>query len=1043
MASRNRPLACLALVLMALSSAPIPAQQPNARPAAGPATAGTWLPALRWRNIGPYRGGRSLAVAGDPVNRAVFYHGSVGSGVWKTEDSGFSWKNVSDGYFRTGAVGAVAVAESNPNVVYAGMGEVCIRGDISHGDGVYRSDDAGKTWRHLGLDATRHIGEIRVHPRNPDLVYVAALGDAWGPNPERGLFRSKDGGKSWQKVLFVDDSTGVVDLAMDPNDPDKLYAVAWEAQRYPWGVRGGGPGSALYKSTDGGESWIKISTNPGFPTGVLGRIGITVAPKRPERLWAIVDAGEAQIGIYRTDDAGATWSQVADDGDLVTRPFYYSHIQADSQDPETVYVMNVGFWKSTDGGKNWRAIRTPHGDNHDLWIDPNDNNRMIEGNDGGGTVTLDGGRSWSTMFNQPTAQMYHVTTDNRFPYRVYGAQQDNSTIAIPSRSEYGAIYESEWYSVGGGESGYIAVHPQDPDLVFAGDHFWVSRYDHRTRDTKWVSPWPAMWYGWGARDVRYRFYWTYPIVFSPHDPNTLFATSQYVHRTRDEGNSWETISPDLSRGDTSKMEPTPRWGREEIAYYWGPTSRQTNGDHWYGMIFTFAESPVASGVLWAGSDDGLVHVSRDNGKSWQNVTPADLGEALISIIEPSHHDAGTVYFAATRYKLQDRAPYLYKSTDYGRSWTRITRGIPDGDFTRVIRDDPQKRGILYAGTETGVYVSFDEGGEWQPLRLNLPVVPTYDMVRKDGDLVVATHGRGFWILDDVSMLQQLGPEPLEAEAHLFEPPTTVRFLETSSPAVNRMADGPAAPNPPNGVRIHYYLRQKPSRPLTLTFMDGAGREVQRFTGDGSPGAPKAEAGANLFVWNLRYPGPFQVPGATYKHHAPRGPLAAPGGYTVRLTVGSRTLVQPFEIVKDPRSHTTPAQFAAKHQLLAAIRDKIDEIHRTVAEIRAAREIVAGGTVGERRQASGDALVDQLWAIEDELIQFRATTPKELSQVPPMLDDQLSTLAAFLEETDQPETKQDREFYEDVAAQADRHIARFRRLVEKEPRLRRSAGPGHP
>ncbi|MBI4538978.1 MAG: glycosyl hydrolase [Gemmatimonadetes bacterium] len=1037
----SRVGAPLALVVAALSAAPAGAQLVQLVAVAGGAAPGeaaaSWLPALKWRNIGPYRGGRSLAVVGDPANRNVFYFGSVGGGVWKTEDAGYSWVNVSDGFFRTGAVGAIAVAQSSAQVVYVGMGEVCIRGNISHGDGVYRSDDGGKTWRNLGLEKTRHIGRVRVHPQNPELVYVAALGDAWGANPERGVFRSRDGGRTWEKILFVNDSTGVVDLAMDATNPSVLYAAAWEAQRYPWGVRGGGPGSALYKTTDGGATWTKISANPGFPRGVLGRIGIALAPTRPSRLWAIVDAGEGQIGIYRTDDGGASWTLVANDGDLVTRPFYYSHIFADSQDPETVYVLNVGMYRSRDGGKTWRAVRTPHGDNHDLWVDPKDALRMIEANDGGATITFDAGRSWSSIYNQPTSQLYHVTTDTRFPYRVYGAQQDNSTIAIPSRSEYGAINESEWYSVGGGESGYIAVHPKDPDLVFAADHFWLSRYDHRTRDTKWVSVWPAMWYGWGARDVKYRFYWTYPVVFSPHEANTLYVTSQYVHRTRDEGNSWEVISPDLSRADTAKMEPTPRWGREGIAYYWGPTSRQTNGDHWYGMIFTFAESPVAPGVLWAGSDDGLVHVSRDGGKSWQNVTPKDLPAwALISIIEPSHHDAGAVYFAATRYKVQDRAPYLYRSSDYGKSWTRITNGIPDGDFTRVIRDDPQRRGMLYAGTETGVYVSFDDGAGWQPLRLNLPVVPIHDMTWKEGDLVVASHGRGFWILDDVALLHQLGPEVLAAGAHLFRPPTTVRFLESASPTVRRGRDAPQGDNPPNGVRIHYYLRENARSPVAISILDGSGQEIRRFSSQaGGRGGPKAEAGAQLLLWDMRYPGPFQVEGATYKHHEPQGPLAPPGTYTVRLTVDGQTYSQPFEIVKDPRGPTTPEQFAEKHRLLMAIRDKIDEIHRTVAEVRAARQQVLEATkaAAQQRQIQGpgDRLVEQLWQIEDELIQYRATTPKELSQVPPMLDDQLSTLAAFLESSDLPQTTQDREFYRLTAEAADRHIARFRELAKSE------------
>ncbi|MBI4541171.1 MAG: glycosyl hydrolase, partial [Gemmatimonadetes bacterium] len=612
------------------------------------------LKALHWRSIGPFRGGRAVAVAGHPTDRLVFYQGSTGGGVWKTVDGGYRWTNVTDGYVGTGSVGAIAVAESNPDIVYVGMGETCLRGNLSHGDGVYRSPDGGRTWTRLGLEETRHIGRIRVHPRSPDVVYVAALGHAWGPNPERGVYRSRDGGKTWDKVLFVNDETGAVDLVIHPADPRTLYATTWQARRYPWGQRMAGPGSGIYKSTDGGDTWREITRNPGLPTGTnRGRIGIALSPARPERVWVVMSAEGEQSGVYRSDDGGITWRLTSDRFELTERPFYYNHIVADPRDPETVYVLATQLWKSSDGGASYQTVATPHGDNHDLWIDPRDPLRIAEANDGGATVSFDGGKSWSTLLNQPTAQLYHVAADNGFPYRVYANQQDNTTISVPSRSDYGGIGASEWYTVGGHEDGYTVVRPDDPNIVYSGDHYWLTRYDHRTHQVKYISPWNEIYWGWGARDLKYRFQWVFPVVVSPHRPNVLYATSQYVHRSGDEGDSWEIISPDLTRADPKTLEPTPSWGEsEDTGPYWGPLRRENTGIEWYATIFAFAESPVRADVLWAGSDDGLIHVSRDGGKHWENVTPPELGEfALVSIVEASPHDAASAYVAATRYKL--------------------------------------------------------------------------------------------------------------------------------------------------------------------------------------------------------------------------------------------------------------------------------------------------------------------------------------------------------------------------------------------------------
>ncbi|HML17632.1 MAG TPA: hypothetical protein VK419_11420, partial [Bryobacteraceae bacterium] len=637
----------------------------EAQSAAMPASVDpSYLQLLHWRMVGPSRGGRVTAVAGDPVNKLVFYFGATGGGIWKTDDGGIRWRNVSDGFVNTGSVGAVAVAPSNPNIVFAGMGEACVRGDASYGDGVYKSTDAGKTWTNVGLKLTRSIARVRIHPHNPDLVYVAALGDPWGPSPDRGVYRSKDGGRSWEKILFRSEQAGAIDLIMDPSSPNVMYASTLELRRYPWGFRSAGPGTALYKTTDGGDHWTELTGRPGLPSGPKGRIGLALAPSRPDRVWALIDAELGKKGVYRSDDAGQTWRRLSDDAELTMRPWYYHHIFADPKDPNLIYVLNVGAWKSTDGGEKFEPFRPPHGDHHDLWIDPEDPQRMIEGNDGGATVSYNRGLSWSSILNQPTAQIYHVVADRQFPYHIYGAQQDNTTIGLPSRSDYGRITIEDWETVGGGEDGYIATNSADSNIIYAANHHWLTRYDRRTKQVRDISPNPETHYGWGAADINFRFWWTYPVMSSPTNPNTLYVTSQFVHRSTDEGQSWQVISPDLTRHDPKTLEHTPSYGHEETQEYWGPITREAYGPEWYATIFAFAESPKDSRVLWSGSDDGYVQVSRDGGKSWTKVTPPDLPEfALISIIEPSPHDPAEAYVAATAYKLQDNRPYLYKTSD--------------------------------------------------------------------------------------------------------------------------------------------------------------------------------------------------------------------------------------------------------------------------------------------------------------------------------------------------------------------------------------------
>jgi photosystem II stability/assembly factor-like uncharacterized protein len=1033
--------ACLgsALVVSGLHFTARAAAQASPSAAAAPAVDAAYLRLVRWRMVGPSRGGRVVAVAGDPVNKMTFYQGATGGGVWKTDDGGLNWRNVSDGFFRAGSVGAIAIAPSNPGIVYVGMGEACIRGNASYGDGVYKSMDGGKTWTHVGLDATKQIARVRINPTNPDLVYVAALGDPWGPSPDRGVYRSKDGGRTWEKVLFRSDDAGAIDLVMDPTNADVMFASTLDLRRYPWGFKSAGPGTALYKTTDGGTTWKELTSNPGLPPGTKGRIGVAIAPSQPTRVWAIIDAEIGKKGVYRSDDGGATWKHLTDDADLTQRPWYYDHIFADPKNPDVVWVLNVDFWKSTDGGEKFVQAPVPHGDNHDLWIDPADPQRMIEGNDGGATITFNGGRSWSTQLNQPTAQLYHVAADNAFPYRLYAAQQDNTTISVPGRSDFGRITLQEWETVGGGEDGYVAPSLNDPNVVYAADHHFLDRYDRRTHQTRDISPNPETQYGWGGADINYRFWWTYPVMVSPHDPKTLYVTSQYVHRTTNEGQSWDIVSPDLTRHDPKTLEHTPSYSHPEAGEYWGPITREAYGPEWYATIFAFAESPAKAGLLWAGSDDGWVHVSQDNGKTWTKVTPPDLPEfALISIIDPSPHDPAVAYVAATRYKLQDNKPYLYKTADYGKTWTKITTGIPEWDFTRVIREDPQRRGLLYAGTETGVYVSFDDGGHWQSLQLNLPVVPVHDLLIKDGDLLAATHGRSFWILDNVALLRQFDGPALSEPVHVFKPRSSVRFRQGGQLAsgFDQAANSNAGQNPPNGVVIPFYVKDKPAEPVTVKIVrdkGGSTEEVRTITLQPAEAAapaaaqqpaspfrrpaaqrPTVHAGANTFVWDMQYPGPEVLSGTVHQGRA-AGPLAAPGNYRFEMTIAGRAYSQPFTIVKDPRLTYSDADLEQQLAFLLAARDKLSATEGVVKEIRAIRsdaeqkiEAAKKKADSARRIAQLDKalkdLNDKLYPLEERLVQYRAKAGEDFINYPTGIDSKLARLMDFASQADAPPTQ---------------------------------------
>jgi photosystem II stability/assembly factor-like uncharacterized protein len=993
---------------------------------------------LRWREIGPFRGGRVTAVAGVASQPNVYYFGACGGGVWKTTDGGINWFPVSDAFFKTGSVGAIGVAESDPNVIYVGMGEVPIRGNVSHGDGVYKSTDAGKTWKHVGLADTRHIGRVRVHPKNSDVVYVAALGHVFGPNEERGVFRSVDGGKSWQKIFSRGDKAGAVDLILDPNNPRVIYAGFWEVYRKPWTLESGGPGSGIFKSTDGGDTWTDMTRNPGLPRGLVGKVGITVSPVNSERVWAIIEAEDG--GVFRSDNGGGSWIKINEQRNLRQRAWYYTRIYADPQNADTVYVLNTGFYKSNDGGRTYTTIGVPHGDNHDLWIAPNDSQRMINSNDGGANVSYNGGRSWTEQ-DQPTAQFYRVALDQDFPYNIYGAQQDNSTVRIPSRTMDSGIDTTHWYEVGGGESGWIAPYPKDSRIVFAGSYGGLlTRHDRRTGQERNVSPWPDNPMGAGAADSKYRFQWNFPILFSPHDAETIYAGANVLFRSTNQGQSWQPISPDLTRNDKSKQGSSG-----------GPITKDNTSVEYYCTIFTVMESAVQKGVLWAGSDDGLVHVTRD-GNRWENVTPrSDMMPEWIQInsIDASPHDAATAYVAATMYKHDDFRPYLYKTSDYGKTWKKITNGIPDGAFTRVIREDPNRRGLLYAGTETGMYVSFDDGENWQPLQLNLPIVPITDLAvhKRERDLVAATQGRSFWVIDDLTLLHQLA-DAARADAYLFKPEDAYRM-----PGGGGFGGGGGTigQNPPSGATLYYYLKNKPQNEIKIELLDSAGKLIREFRsrpadaqseqpaagggpfGGGQPRLP-AEAGLNRFIFDMRHKDAATFPGMILWAGLTRGPVSVPGMYQVRMTVDGRAQTQSFEWKKDPRIETTQADFQKQFDLLIKIRDKLTETHEAILRIRDARrqidDIVARVKDQPEGKAIGDAartLRGKMTAVEEELYQTKNQSNQDPLNYPIRLNNKLAALAGVVASADAAPTDQSFAVYEDLTAKINAQLAKLEEI----------------
>lgn len=979
--------------------------------------------ALSYRLVGPFRGGRSCTVSGVPGKPNLYYFGSVGGGVWRTTDGGQTWENISDAYFG-GSIGVVAVSEADPNVIYVGQGEKTVRGNVSSGFGLWKSTDAGETWQFIGLKNTRHIGRIRIHPSNPDIVYVAAMGDLWKSSAERGVYKSVDGGKNWEKILFANEDAGAVDLILEPGNPRVIYASTWNVRRTPYSFSSGGPGSDLWKSTDEGKTWIKLSELPNMPAAPRGIIGVTVSPVNPKRVYALIEAEDG--GVFRSDDAGKSWTKVSRNRALRSRAWYYTRIYADTKEEDKVYVMNVSYGVSTDGGKTWALKNAPHGDHHDLWIDPNDNQRMIIGDDGGAQVSIDGGNNWSTYHNQPTAQFYRIAIDDHFPYRIYGAQQDNSSVRILHRSAGSGISERDWEITVGGESAYHAVDPKDNDIVYGGTYKgYMYRLDHKNDQRRYINVWPYNPAGSGVEVMKYRFNWNFPVHYSQYE-DKLYVFSNHVHTTTNEGQSWETVSPDLTRNDPSTLKSSG-----------GPITQDNTGVEFYGNIFTIMESPHEKGVMWTGSDDGLIHLSRDNCQNWENVTPPQAPKWIMwNSIDPHPTIKGGAYLAGAMYKSGDYRPYLYKTTDYGKSWTKITSGIDDLHFTRVVRADPKRTGLLYAGTEYGMYISFDDGNSWRPFQLNLPLVPITDLKVKDDNLVVATQGRSFWIIDDLTPLHQLSDEVANSEHWIFQPMPSYRMQGGGWGGFNPLLEGQ---NHPNGVMIHYYFKEKPGEdiPVTLEILETDDDLIKSYSSQAKKKSEKLpiKAGGNRFVWDMRYPDAVSFEGLVLYASSTRGPRAVPGRYKVRLKVGEEIQEQNFEIKKDPRVESSIDDLQAQFDFLIDVRDKLSEAHQAVIDIRNTRKDLEylKGKLGEKEQyaeiisAIGE-LDEKMTVIENNLHETRNEARQDPLNFGIKLNNHLAFLATHEGGGDFRPTEQGLAFKEEVSAQIDKEINDLQKLM---------------
>ncbi|HET9399834.1 MAG TPA: hypothetical protein VFO34_02700, partial [Candidatus Acidoferrales bacterium] len=950
-----------------------------------------------------------------------YYFGAVGGGLWKSTDGGVSWNPVTDGQLHSSSVGAVAVAESNPDVVYIGMGEACLRGNIMQGDGVYKTTDAGKTWQHMGLDDTQIISRIRVNPTNPDIVYAAALGHPSAPNDARGVFKSTDGGKNWKKVLFRDNKSGAIDLTMDRNNPNVLYAALWEAWRVSWGMSSGGPGSGLFKSTDAGETWTEITRNPGMPTGVIGRIGVSISGGEGNRIYALIENENG--GVFRSDDGGANWTKTNDDRKLRQRAFYYTHIFADPKDKDTVYALNTGFYKSTDGGKTFNTtLRPPHGDNHDLWIDPTNPKRMVNSNDGSANVSVNGGQTWTSQ-DVPTAQLYHVATTKDFPYQVCGAQQDNSTVCVQSvsggRGGGGAGTWPPLYAVGGGESGYIAPSPKDPNIFYAGSQgALLTRFDRRTNFSRDIEVYPRFFSGEASKDLPDRWQWTYPIVFSPFDASTLYTSSQFLYRTTNDGQSWQKISPDLTKHDPKTLGDSG-----------GPITHDMNGPEVFATIFAIAPSRKEPNTIWTGSDDGLVYITRDGGKNWSNVTPTGMPDlARVSLIDASPNKPGTAYVAAKNYLQDDRAPYAFKTDDYGKTWKKIVTGIRSDDYVHAVREDTKRAGLLYAGTEHGIYVSFDDGEHWQSLSLNLPDTQVSDIEVMPDDLVIATHGRSMWVLDDIAPLRQIDSKISTASLHLYTPNDAVRRIHPLS--------------------IDYFLNAKADK-VTIDILDAKGAVIRTFTGPEEnrgrntaagddegfrrpPARVGIDAGLNRFSWDLRYPGATTFPGMIlWGANVEEGPLAAPGDYKVRVTAGGQTETQPFRVVMDPRTSVTPADLQAEFTLAMQVRDRVTAANQAVIDARKIRDQVNDRIAklqNAELRSSGESLNRKLTDVEEAIYQVKNRSGQDPLNFAIKLNNRIGHLMGVIEEGDYKPTDQAYAAFNELSKELDVQLAKLKQAM---------------
>lgn len=1020
-----------ALCILGLQTADVNAQRKKNKKRPTVSFSEDYFNAMEWRLVGPFRGGRAGTVTGVLNNSNVYYMGTAGGGVWKTEDAGNSWFCISDGYFG-GSIGAVAVSESDPNIIYVGEGEQTLRGNVSSGKGLWKSIDAGKTWNFIGLKDSEHISRIRIHPKNPNLVYVAVIGNLWKPNETRGVYRSKDGGQNWEKVLYKSNKAGAGDLVLDPNNARIMYAATWEMKRNGYRMDSGGPDSRLYKSFDGGDTWNDISTSSGLPLGPWGIVGITVSPVDSNRVWAIIEA--ANGGVFRSDDAGQTWQKVNENRALRQRAWYYSRIYADTQNKNKVYVMNVSYGVSTDGGKTFTLKNAPHGDHHDLWIDPSNNNRLAIADDGGAQISNDGGNNWTTYLNQPTAQFYRVTTDNAFPYRIYGAQQDNSTIRIAHRTLGSSIGESHWESTAGGESAHLAPDPKNSDIVYGGTYKgYMMRKDHNTDQTRSVNVWPDNPAGSGAEVMKYRFNWNFPVKFSIHDPNKLFAGSNYLHQTTNGGQSWKTISPDLTRAIP-----------ETIKSSGGPITQDNTGAEFYSNLFAINESPVEEGVIWVGSDDGFIHVSKNSGESWENVSlPTSMSPKLnmINCIDPSPFHKGTAYVAATSYKFGDYTPYLYKTTDYGKTWEIITSGIPSNHYTRAIRSDLTREGLLYAGTEWGMYVSFDDGKSWSSFQLNLPITSIRDLHVRDNDLIAATHGRSFWMIDDLTPLHQLNKDLENASFFLYKPDQAYRMQQSGrSGRTNFKLVGE---NHPNGAILNYFVKELNDEDnVSIEIREKGGTLIQRYSNKAKPNRlnPNAnlplqvKSGSNRLVWNMRYPGFQAFEGMIFYSSPNVGPKAVPGEYTVSLHYNGKVMEQPLHIIKDPRLSNTDEDYKAQFDFLIAVRDKVSRANSAIIEIRRVQKDLE--YLKQKEQISTE-LLDYISTFEKELsrIENNIHMTKNQSRQDPLnygirINNRIAFLLADSQRGDYPPTDQAKAFFKEVSAELQTELTALNKLMKE-------------